>query len=69
VFKLAAIFGLEEGHRIAMPVIFERMIVVEVETSEDYAGNVMGDLSSHCGMVDAEADGKTIHIELPNWLK
>ncbi|RYF67688.1 MAG: elongation factor G, partial [Comamonadaceae bacterium] len=45
-FKMAAIFGFKEGCRKASPVILEPMMAVEVETPEDYAGNVMGDLSS-----------------------
>ena len=50
-FKMAAIFGFKEGCRKASPVILEPMMAVEVETPEDYAGNVMGDLSSRRGMV------------------
>jgi elongation factor G len=45
-FKMAAIFGFKEGCRKANPVILEPMMAVEVETPEDYAGNVMGDLST-----------------------
>ncbi|NMM10950.1 MAG: elongation factor G, partial [Polaromonas sp.] len=41
-FKMAAIFGFKEGCRKASPVILEPMMAVEVETPEDYAGNVMG---------------------------
>jgi len=52
-FKMAAIFGFKEGCRKAGPVILEPMMAVEVETPEDYAGNVMGDLSSRRGMVKA----------------
>ena len=50
-FKMAAIFGFKEAARKADPVILEPMMAVEVETPEDYAGTVMGDLSSHRGMV------------------
>jgi elongation factor G len=45
-FKMAASFGFKDGCRKASPVILEPMMAVEVETPEDYAGNVMGDLSS-----------------------
>lgn len=45
-FKMAAIFGFKEAAKQASPVILEPMMAVEVETPEDYAGNVMGDLSS-----------------------
>jgi elongation factor G len=55
-FKMAAILGFKEGCRKASPVILEPMMAVEVETPEDYAGNVMGDLSSRRGMVQGMDD-------------
>jgi elongation factor G len=68
-FKMAAIFGFKEGARKAQPVILEPMMSVEVETPEDYAGNVMGDLSSRRGMVQGMEDmpggGKVIKAEVP----
>jgi elongation factor G len=68
-FKMAAIFGFKEGCRKASPVILEPMMSVEVETPEDYAGNVMGDLSSRRGMVQGMEDmvggGKAIRAEVP----
>ena len=68
-FKMAAIFGFKEGCRKANPVILEPMMAVEVETPEDYAGNVMGDLSSRRGMVQGMDDmvggGKAIKAEVP----
>ena len=68
-FKMAAIFGFKEGCRKAGPVILEPMMAVEVETPEDYAGNVMGDLSSRRGMVQGMEDipggGKAIRAEVP----
>jgi elongation factor G len=68
-FKMAAIFGFKEGCRKASPVILEPMMAVEVETPEDYAGNVMGDLSSRRGMVQGMEDmpggGKVIKAEVP----
>jgi len=68
-FKMAAIFGFKEGCRKAGPVILEPMMAVEVETPEDYAGNVMGDLSSRRGMVQGMDDmvggGKAIKAEVP----
>jgi elongation factor G len=42
--------------RRASPVILEPMMAVEVETPEDYAGTVMGDLSSRRGMVQGMDD-------------
>jgi elongation factor G len=46
------------------------MMAVEVETPEDYAGTVMGDLSSRRGMVQgmdeiAGGGGKIIKAEVP----
>ena len=68
-FKMAAIFGFKEGCRKAGPVILEPMMAVEVETPEDYAGNVMGDLASRRGMVQGMEDmvggGKAIKAEVP----
>jgi elongation factor G len=68
-FKMAAIFGFKEGCRKANPVILEPMMAVEVETPEDYAGSVMGDLSSRRGMVqgmdDMPGGGKAIKAEVP----
>jgi elongation factor G len=68
-FKMAAILGFKDGCRKANPVILEPMMSVEVETPEDYAGNVMGDLSSRRGMVQGMDDmvggGKAIRAEVP----
>jgi elongation factor G len=67
---MAASFGFKDGCRKASPVILEPMMAVEVETPEDYAGNVMGDLSSRRGMVQGMEDisgggGKIIKAEVP----
>ncbi|MEG2034636.1 MAG: elongation factor G, partial [Janthinobacterium sp.] len=63
-FKMAAILGFKDAARKASPVILEPMMAVEVETPEDYAGTLMGDLSSRRGMVqgmdDIAGGGKTI---------
>ena len=68
-FKMAAIFGFKEAAKKANPVILEPMMAVEVETPEDYAGTVMGDLSSRRGMVQGMDDmvggGKAIKAEVP----
>ncbi|MGC8732463.1 MAG: elongation factor G [Halothiobacillaceae bacterium] len=68
-FKIAASMAFKEGCRKADPVILEPMMAVEVETPEDYAGNVMGDLSSRRGMVQGMEDlpggGKAIKAEVP----
>ncbi len=68
-FKQAASIAFKEGLRRASPVLLEPMMAVEVETPEDYAGNVMGDLSSRRGMVQGMEDmaggGKVIRAEVP----
>ncbi len=68
-FKQAASIAFKEGMRRASPVLLEPMMSVEVETPEDYAGNVMGDLSSRRGMVQGMEDmaggGKQIRAEVP----
>ena len=68
-FKMAASMGFKDGCRKASPVILEPMMAVEVETPEDYAGSVMGDLSSRRGMVQGMDDmvggGKVIKAEVP----
>jgi elongation factor G len=68
-FKMAASMGFKDGMRKASPVLLEPMMSVEVETPEDYAGTVMGDLSSRRGMVQGMDDmmggGKVIKAEVP----
>jgi elongation factor G len=68
-FKMAGSMAFKEGMRRASPVLLEPMMAVEVETPEDYAGTVMGDLSSRRGMVQGMDDivggGKTIKAEVP----
>ena len=68
-FKMAGSMAFKEGMRKASPVLLEPMMAVEVETPEDYAGTVMGDLSSRRGMVQGMDDmvggGKVIKAEVP----
>jgi elongation factor G len=68
-FKMAGSMAFKEGLRRASPVLLEPMMSVEVETPEDYAGPVMGDLSSRRGMVqgmdDMAGGGKAIRAEVP----
>jgi elongation factor G len=67
-FKMAAILGFKEGMRKASPALLEPMMAVEVETPEDYMGDVMGDLSSRRGMIQGMEDlptGKAIKAEVP----
>jgi len=67
-FKMAAIFAFKDGARKSSPVLLEPIMAVEVETPEDFMGNVMGDLSSRRGMVQGMEDlptGKAIRAEVP----
>ncbi|EJN08544.1 elongation factor G [Herbaspirillum sp. YR522] len=69
-FRMAGSMAFKDGCRRASPVILEPMMAVEVETPEDYAGTVMGDLSSRRGMVQgmdeiAGGGGKIIKAEVP----
>ena len=68
-FRMAASMGFKEGMRRANPVLLEPTMAVEVETPEEYAGTVMGDLSSRRGMVQGMEDipggGKVIKAEVP----
>ncbi|MCO5121988.1 MAG: elongation factor G [Burkholderiaceae bacterium] len=68
-FRQAGSIAFKEGMRRASPVLLEPMMAVEVETPEEYAGTVMGDLSSRRGMVQGMEDmaggGKTIRAEVP----
>ncbi|MEI7442393.1 MAG: elongation factor G [Actinomycetes bacterium] len=52
-FKLAGIQAFKEGCRSAGPVILEPMMTVEVTTPEDYMGDVIGDLNSRRGQIQA----------------
>ena len=68
-FRMAASMAFKDGMRKASPVLLEPMMAVEVETPEEYAGTVMGDLSSRRGMVqgmdDMTGGGKIIKAEVP----
>ncbi|MEQ4618732.1 MAG: elongation factor G [Corticimicrobacter sp.] len=68
-FKMAASMAFKDGMRKASPALLEPMMAVEVETPEDYAGTVMGDLSSRRGIVQGMDDmvggGKIIKAEVP----
>ena len=68
-FKMAASIGFKDGMRKASPVLLEPMMAVEVETPEDFMGNVIGDLSSRRGMIqgmdDLVSGIKAIKAEVP----
>ena len=67
-FKMAASMAFKAGMRKASPIILEPMMSVEIETPEDYMGDVMGDLSSRRGIIQGMEDnstGKIIRAEVP----
>ena len=67
-FKMAAIMGFKDGMRKASPALLEPMMAVEVETPEDYMGDVMGDLNRRRGIIQGMEDlpgGKAIKAEVP----
>jgi len=68
-FKMAASIAFKDGMRKADPVLLEPMMAVEVETPEEYMGDVMGDLSSRRGIIQGMEDmaggGKAIRAEVP----
>jgi elongation factor G len=67
-FKMAASMAFKEGMRKADPIILEPMMSVEIETPEDYMGDVMGDLSSRRGIIQGMEDnatGKIVRAEVP----
>jgi elongation factor G len=67
-FKMAASMAFKDGMRQANPALLEPMMSVEVETPEEFMGNVVGDLSSRRGIVhgmDEVAGVKVIKAEVP----
>ncbi|PKM22471.1 MAG: elongation factor G [Gammaproteobacteria bacterium HGW-Gammaproteobacteria-14] len=68
-FRMAGSMGVKEGARKASPVILEPMMKVEVETPEDYMGDIMGDMNRRRGMVQGMEDmmggSKAIRAEVP----
>ncbi|KWX02712.1 elongation factor G [Carbonactinospora thermoautotrophica] len=52
-FKIAGSMAFKEAARRADPVLLEPMMAVEVTTPEDYMGEVIGDLNSRRGQIQA----------------
>ncbi|QHN42851.1 elongation factor G [Candidatus Mycosynbacter amalyticus] len=55
-FKLAGSLSTREGIKKATPVLLEPVMKVEVTTPEDFMGDVIGDLNSRRGRIDAMED-------------
>jgi elongation factor G len=68
-FKMAGSIAFKDGMRKATPILLEPMMAVEVETPEDFMGNVVGDLSSRRGMIQGMEDQvggiKVVQAEVP----
>ncbi|HZK04344.1 MAG TPA: elongation factor G [Actinomycetaceae bacterium] len=61
-FKIAGSMVLKEGVRRADPVLLEPMMKVEVRTPEEYMGDVIGDLNSRRGMIQAMEDATGVKV-------
>ncbi|HOB80542.1 MAG TPA: elongation factor G [Ornithinibacter sp.] len=55
-FKIAGSMALKEAVRKCEPVLLEPMMAVEVRTPEDYMGDVIGDINSRRGHIQAMED-------------
>lgn len=67
-FKVAASMAFKTGIAEAGPVLLEPIMKVEVETPEEYMGDVMGDLSARQGRIlgmEAKTEKQTIAAEVP----
>ncbi|MFW2178162.1 MULTISPECIES: elongation factor G [unclassified Moraxella] len=68
-FKMAGSIAFRKGFMNASPVLLEPVMKVEVETPEDYMGDIMGDLNRRRGMVQGMDDlfggVKQIRAEVP----
>ena len=67
-FKIAGSMCFRDGCRIADPVLLEPIMSVEVETPEEYMGDVVGDLNRRRGVIhgmDDNAGVKIMKAEVP----
>ncbi len=67
-FRVAASMAFKEGCQKANPIILEPIMGVEVETPEDYMGDVMGDLNRRRGVIlgmEDQAGVKALRAEVP----
>jgi elongation factor G len=56
-FKIAGSMAFKEAARKANPVLLEPVMAVEVTTPDDYMGDVIGDLNSRRGHIQAMEEG------------
>ena len=67
-FKVAGSMAIKNALKKGNPVILEPMMAVEVETPEEYMGDVMGNLSSRRGQIQGMGDrgnAKTVKAKVP----
>ncbi len=67
-FKVAGSMALKEAARKADPALLEPVMAVEVNTPEDYMGDVIGDLNSRRGQIQAmeeRASGRVVRAIVP----
>jgi elongation factor G len=67
-FKIAGSMAYQEGAKRANPILMEPIMDVEVVTPEDYAGDVMGDLSRRRGKIqqmEERGGAKVIRAHVP----
>lgn len=68
-FKMAGSMAFRQGFMKADPILLEPIMKVEVETPEDYMGDIMGDLNRRRGVIqgmdDLPGGTKQIRVEVP----
>ena len=67
-FKIAASMAFKAGFMKATPVLLEPLMKVEVDTPEEYMGDVIGDLNRRRALVEGMEDGpmgKIVHAMVP----
>jgi elongation factor G len=61
-FKIAGSMAFKEAARKASPVLLEPLMAVEVRTPEEYMGDVIGDLNSRRGQIQAMEDAQGVKV-------
>ena len=61
-FKIAGSMAYKEASRMAQPVLLEPLMAVEVRTPEEYMGDVIGDLNSRRGQIQAMDDASGVKV-------
>ena len=61
-FKIAGSIAYKEASRLAQPTLLEPLMAVEVRTPEEYMGDVIGDLNSRRGQIQAMDDASGVKV-------